>query len=49
MAVGVALSGFTIVSAGHTGVVSTFGQVSETVLQEGVPFQSPVAESDGNG
>lgn len=41
MAVGVALSGFTIVSAGHTGVVSTFGQVSETVLQEGFHFKAP--------
>lgn len=32
---------FTIVSAGHTGVVTTFGQVSENVLQEGAHFKLP--------
>lgn len=31
----------TIVSAGHTGVVSTFGRVSENVLQEGFHFKAP--------
>lgn len=35
------LSIFTVVGAGHTGVVSTFGQVSETVLQEGFHFKAP--------
>ncbi len=34
-------SSFTIVNAGHTGVVSTFGQVSEDVLQEGFHFKAP--------
>lgn len=32
---------FTVVSAGHTGVVSTFGRVSENVLQEGFHFKAP--------
>ncbi len=38
---GTALSSFTVVGAGHTGVVSTFGQVSENVLQEGFHFKAP--------
>lgn len=41
VALGVVLSSFTIVGAGHTGVVSTFGQVSEDVLQEGFHFKAP--------
>lgn len=41
ISVGIALSSFTIVGAGHTGVVSTFGQVSEDVLQEGFHFKAP--------
>lgn len=32
---------FTVVSAGHTGVVSTFGKVSEDVLQEGFHIKLP--------
>ena len=32
---------FTVVKAGHTGVVSTFGKVSEDVLQEGFHFKAP--------
>ena len=32
---------FTVVSAGHTGVVSTFGRVRENVLQEGFHFKAP--------
>lgn len=32
---------FTIIGAGHTGVVSTFGRVSEDVLQEGPHFKLP--------
>ena len=31
----------TVIKAGHTGVVSTFGRVSETVLQEGFHFKLP--------
>lgn len=41
LAGGILLSSFTVVSAGHTGVVSTFGQVSEDVLQEGFHFKAP--------
>lgn len=41
LAASVALSSFTVVGAGHTGVVSTFGQVSEDVLQEGFHFKAP--------
>lgn len=36
-----ALNSFTIIKAGHTGVVSTFGRVSENVLQEGFSFKAP--------
>lgn len=32
---------FTIIGAGHTGVVSTFGRVSEDVMQEGFHFKLP--------
>ena len=35
VALGLIFTSFTVVGAGHTGVVSTFGQVSEDVLQEG--------------
>lgn len=31
----------TIISAGHTGVISTFGKVSENVLEEGFHFKAP--------
>ena len=31
----------TVIPAGHTGVVSVFGQVSEKVLQEGLNFKLP--------
>ena len=31
----------TQVSAGHTGVISTFGKISDTVLQEGLHFKAP--------
>mgnify|MGYP000018287563 CR=1 FL=1 len=34
-------SSITIVGAGHTGVVSTFGAVSENVLEEGMHFKAP--------
>ena len=36
-----ALNSFTAVSAGHSGVVLTFGDVSETVLSEGLHFKIP--------
>ena len=32
---------FTVVSAGHTGVIVTLGKVNEAVLQEGVHFKVP--------
>lgn len=38
---GLIFSSFTVVGAGHTGVVSTFGQVSDDVLQEGFHFKAP--------
>jgi len=31
----------TVIGAGHTGVVSTFGAVSENVLEEGIHFKAP--------
>lgn len=31
----------TVIKAGHTGVVSTFGKVSEDVMQEGLNFKAP--------
>lgn len=46
----VALSSFTTVEAGHSGVVLTFGEVSETVLDEGlhlkIPFIQQVVKID---
>lgn len=35
------LNSFTTVKAGHTGVVTTFGKVSENVLPEGLHFKIP--------
>lgn len=35
------ISSIAIISAGHTGVVSTFGRVSEDVLQEGFHMKAP--------
>lgn len=32
---------FTKVSAGHTGVISTFGKISDNVLQEGLHLKAP--------
>lgn len=37
----VIFSSFVIIPAGHTGVVSTFGRVSENVLQEGFHVKAP--------
>lgn len=37
----VVLNSFTTVSAGHTGVVTTFGKVSDGVLSEGLHFKIP--------
>lgn len=40
----VGVSCFTVVGAGHTGVVTTFGAVSDKVLQEGMHFKIPFAQ-----
>ena len=39
----VVLSSFTIISAGHTGVQVTFGEVNMTPLSEGVHFVNPLS------
>lgn len=41
LAARIVFGSFSVVPAGHTGVVSTFGQVSEDVLQEGFHFKAP--------
>lgn len=40
----VALNSFTIVDAGHTGVVVTLGKVNEGVLQEGIHIKAPFVQ-----
>lgn len=40
----VAFNCFTIVEAGHTGVVVTLGKVKEGVLQEGIHFKAPFVQ-----
>ena len=35
---------FTVVQAGHTGVVTTFGAVSDNVLSEGIHFKIPFVQ-----
>lgn len=45
LVIGVAISCFTVVSAGHTGVVLTFGAVEDTVLEEGIHFKIPFIQS----
>ena len=35
---------FTVVQAGHTGVVTTFGAVSDKVLSEGIHFKIPFVQ-----
>ena len=37
----IVLNSFTTVPAGHTGVVTKFGAVSDTVLEEGLHFKIP--------
>ena len=41
LAVFLLLSSVTTIPAGHTGVVTTFGKVSGTVLGEGLHFKLP--------
>ena len=40
----VILNSFTAVTAGHSGVVTTFGKVSDTVLSEGLHFKIPFVQ-----
>ena len=40
----VGINCFTIVKAGHTGVVVTLGKVNENVLQEGIHFKAPFVQ-----
>lgn len=40
-----ATSCFTVVEAGHTGVVMTFGAVSDDVLEEGLHFKAPFVQT----
>ena len=39
------LNSFTVVQAGHTGVVVTMGSVNEGVLQEGIHFKIPFVQN----
>lgn len=39
------VSCFTVVPAGHSGVVMTFGAVSDNVLAEGIHFKAPFVQS----
>ena len=41
---GVLSTCFTVVQAGHTGVVLTFGAVSDSVLSEGLHFKMPLVQ-----
>lgn len=45
LVVGVALTCFTVVPAGHTGVVLTFGAVEENVFDEGLHFKVPLVQT----
>lgn len=45
LAVTVLTSCFIVIPAGHTGVVLTFGKVSDTVLQEGLHFKTPFVQN----
>ena len=42
---GVCLTCFTVVKAGHTGVVLTFGAVEENVFDEGLHFKMPLVQT----
>ena len=44
LAVFVLANSFTIINAGHTGVVVTLGKVNEGVLQEGFHFKAPFVQ-----
>ncbi len=40
----IALNSFTTVKSGHSGVITTFGKVSDTVLSEGLHFKIPFVQ-----
>ena len=42
--IGILSTCFTVVEAGHTGVVLTFGAVSDSVLNEGIHFKIPFVQ-----
>ena len=42
---GVCLTCFTVVKAGHTGVVLTFGAVEENIFDEGLHFKMPLVQT----
>ena len=44
LAIIVLLNSFTVVSAGHTGVIVTFGKVNSNVLQEGIHLKIPFVQ-----
>lgn len=44
VAVIIVLNAFTAVTSGHTGVVTTFGKVSDQVLSEGLHFKIPFVQ-----
>jgi regulator of protease activity HflC (stomatin/prohibitin superfamily) len=41
---GIAFSSFTVISAGHTGVVVTLGEVNPVTLTEGLHFVNPISQ-----
>lgn len=41
----IAFGCFTVIPAGHTGVVMTLGKVSDNVLQEGLHFKTPFVQT----
>ena len=41
----IVLNAFTAVTSGHTGVVTTFGKVSDQVLSEGLHFKIPFVQN----
>ena len=43
--IAVLATSFTVVKAGHTGVVLTFGAVEDKVLEEGLHFKAPIVQS----
>lgn len=45
LVLGIGATCFTVVKAGHTGVVLTFGAVDENVLEEGLHFKMPLVQT----